>query len=245
MKMLVGQIRIETKLFLRGRQALFLTLAFPVIMILIFGAVFGGQSWSGISAIDYLLPGIIGMALMMACMTNNAVSITTDRDKGIYRRLSLTPLRRQTLLAGHVIVRYLVGLASTILLMVIGIAVFKAHVGGNYLLFWLVLTLGALAFVTMGFIISALAKNTQSAQALSMAVLFPLMFLGCCFWPLDAMPSFLRPLCEALPTFRMNTALRVITVEGAGFNGIWQDLIIIVGWLVACSIVAVRFFKWE
>jgi ABC-2 type transport system permease protein len=245
MKMLMGQIRLETKLYLRGRQALFLTLAFPVIMILIFGAVFGGQKWSGIPAIDYLLPGIIGMALMMACMTNNAVSITTDRDKGIYRRLSLTPLKRQTLLTGHVIVRYLVGLASTILLMVIGITVFKAHVGGNYFLFWLVLTLGALAFVTIGFIISAFVKNTQSAQALSMAVLFPLMFLGCCFWPLDVMPSFLRPLCEALPTFRMNTALRMITVEGAGFSVIWQDLLVIVGWLVACSIVAVRFFKWE
>jgi ABC-2 type transport system permease protein len=245
MKTLIGQIRIETKLFLRGRQALFLTLAFPVIMILIFGAVFDGQNWSGIPAIDYLLPGIIGMALMMACMTNNAVSITTDRDKGIYRRLSLTPLKRRTLLTGHVIVRYLVGLASTILLMVIGIAVFKAHVGGNYFLFWLVLTLGALAFVTLGFIISALVKNTQSAQALSMAVLFPLMFLGCCFWPLDVMPSFLRPLCEALPTYRMNTALRVITVEGASFSGIWQDLLVIVGWLVGSSILAVKFFKWE
>jgi ABC-2 type transport system permease protein len=245
MKILLRQIKLEIKLYLRGRQALFLTLAFPVIMILIFGAVFGSQSWSGIPAIDYLLPGIIGMALMMACMTNNAVSITTDRDKGIYRRLSLTPLKRRTLLTGHIIVRYLVALVSTVLLMVIGIAAFKAHAGGNYFLFWLVLTLAALAFVTMGFVISTLSKNTQSAQALSMAVLFPIMFLGCCFWPLDIMPSFLRPICEALPTFRMNDALRMITVEGVGFNGIWQDLLVIIGWLVVCSIVAVKFFKWE
>jgi ABC-2 type transport system permease protein len=245
MNILIGQIRLETKLFLRARQALFLTLAFPVIMILIFGTVFGGQDWSGTPAIDYLLPGIIGMALMMACMTNNAVSITTDRDKGIYRRLSLTPLRRRTLLTGHVVVRYLIGLVSTVLLMAIGIAVFKAHVGGNYFLFWLVLTIGALAFVTLGFVISALVKSTSSAQALSMAVLFPLMFLGCCFWPLDIMPAFLRPVCEALPTFRMNTALRIISVQGAGFRGIWQDLLVMLGWLVGCSGIAVRFFKWE
>ena len=245
MKTLTRQVILETKLFSRARQALFLTLAFPVIIILIFGAVFGGQSWSGIPAIDYLLPGIIGMALMMACMTNNAVSITTDRDKGIYRRLSLTPLKRRTLLTGHVVVRYLIALVSTILLMVIGVAVFKAYVGGNYFLFWLVLTLAALAFVTLGFVISGLVKNTSSAQALSMAVLFPLMFLGCCFWPLDIMPSFLRPICEALPTFRMNTALRMITVQGVGFNGIWQDLLIMLGWLVGCSAIAVKFFKWE
>jgi ABC-2 type transport system permease protein len=245
MKILIGQIRLETKLILRQRQALFLTLAFPVIMILIFGAVFGNQNWSGIPAIDYLLPGIIGMALMMACMTNNAVSITTEREKGIYRRLSLTPLKRRTLLTGHVFVRYLIALVSTILLMIIGILAFKAHVGGNYFLFWLVLTLGALTFVTIGFVISMLVNNTSGAQALSMAVLFPLMFLGCCFWPLDVMPGFLRPICEALPTFRMNTALRVITVQGVGFNGIWQDLLVMLGWLVVCSIVSVIFFKWE
>jgi ABC-2 type transport system permease protein len=99
--------------------------------------------------------------------------------------------------------------------------------------------------VTLGFIISALVKNTQSAQALSMAVLFPLMFLGCCFWPLDAMPSFLRPLCEALPTLRMNTALRMIAVQGAGFSVIGQDLLVMLGWLVGGSILAVKFFKWE
>jgi ABC-2 type transport system permease protein len=245
MKTLAAQIQMETKLFLRARQALFLTLAFPVIMILIFGAVFGNESWSGIPAIDYLLPGIIGMAMMMACMTNNVVSITAERDRGIYRRLSLTPLNRQTLLTGHVTVRYLVALASTVLLILIGVAVFKAQVGGNYFLYWLVLTVAALAFVMLGFVLTIFVKNTQSAQALSMAVLFPLMFLGCCFWPLDAMPNFLRPVCEALPTLRMNTALRMIVIRGAGFGGIWQDLLVMLGWVVGCSTIAVKFFKWE
>jgi ABC-2 type transport system permease protein len=178
-------------------------------------------------------------------MTNNVVSITAERDRGIYRRLSLTPLKRQTLLTGHVIVRYLVALASTILLIVIGVAVFRAHIGGNYFLYWLVLTIAALAFVTLGFVLTIFVKNTQSAQALSMAVLFPLMFLGCCFWPLDAMPNFLRPICEALPTLRMNTALRMIVIQGAGFGGIWQDLLVMLGWVVGCSVIAVKFFKWE
>jgi ABC-2 type transport system permease protein len=78
MRTLVGQIRLETKLLFRDKRSLFLTLAFPVIMILIFGSVFSGQNWSGIPAINYLLPGMIVMALMMACMNNNAVKITND-----------------------------------------------------------------------------------------------------------------------------------------------------------------------
>ena len=245
MKTLVGQVKMETKMFLRAKQAMFMTLAFPVIMILIFGSVFSGQTWSGVPAINYLLPGIIVMAMMMVCMSNNAVAITTERDDGTYRRLSLTPLKRRTLLTGHVFVRYMVALVSTALLIIIGVEAFKAHIGGNQALFFLVLTLGAITFVTLGFVIATIAKNANSAQALSMAVLFPFMFLGACFWPLDQMPSFLHPICQILPTLHLNNALRTILVQGGGFGSIWQDLLVLTGWLVGCSAIAVKFFKWE
>lgn len=245
MTTLAGQIKLETKLFLRGKQNLFLTLAFPVIMILIFGAVFSGQSWSGIPAINYLLPGIIVMALMMACMNNNAVKIVNEREKGVYRRLSLTPLKRQTLLIGDIFVRYLIVLASTMLLIAIGVSVFKANVGGNYFLFWFVLTIGALTFVTLGFVLTALVKNTNSMMTLGMAVLFPFMFLGGCFWPIEQIPVFLRPVCEALPVLHLNTALRMVVMQGAGFNEIWHEFPVLLGWLVGCSILAVKLFKWE
>jgi ABC-2 type transport system permease protein len=239
------QIKLETKLFLRGKQALFFTFAFPAIMILIFGSVFGDQNWSGVPAINYLLPGIIVMALMMACMSSNAVKITNERDKGIYRRLAVTPAKRQTLLMGDVFVRYLIAIVSTLLLIAIGVIVFKAQIVGNYLLFWFVLTLGVLVFISLGFVLSSIVKNTNGAQALSMGILFPFMFLGTCFWPLEQMPAFLHPVCEVLPTLHLNNALRMIAVQGMGFGAIWQDLLVLLGWLIVCSVVAVKFFKWE
>jgi ABC-2 type transport system permease protein len=239
------QIKLETKLLLRDKRTLFTTLAFPVIMILIFGSVFSGQKWSGVPAINYLLPGIIVMALMMACMSNNAVKIASERDKGIFRRLSLTPLKRQTLLFGNIFVRYLVAMVSTALLIAIGVSVFKANVGGNFILFWGVLTFGTLVFVTVGFVLASLAKNANTAMTLGMAVLFPLMFLGGCFWTTDLFPTFLRPVCEALPTLHLNNALRMIAVQGAGLNEIWHEFPVMAGWLVGGSILAVKFFKWE
>jgi ABC-2 type transport system permease protein len=185
------------------------------------------------------------MAVMMACMNNNAVKITNDREKGIYRRLSLTPLKRQSLLAGHVFVRYLIMLASTALLIAIGVSVFKAEVGGNYFLFWFVLTVGALVFIALGFVLSSMVKNSNSANALGTAVLFPFMFLGASFWPLEQMPLSLRPVCEALPALHLNTALRVIVVQQAGLGVVWHEFPVMLGWLAACSILAVKFFKWE
>jgi ABC-2 type transport system permease protein len=240
-----AQIRLETKLFLRERQNVFFTLAFPVILILIFGSVFGGQSWYGVAAINYLLPGIIAMAVMMACMNNNALKVVNERERGIYRRLSLTPLKRHTLLLGDIFVRYLVALASTLLLIAIAIGVFNAQVGGNHFLFWFVLTVGSLTFVALGLVLTILVKNTNSMTSLGMAVLFPFMLLGACFWPLDQMPTFLHPLCEALPSLHLNTALRMIAVQGASMSDIWPEFPVILGWLVGSSVLAVRFFRWE
>ena len=245
MNTLIAQINLESKLFLRDKRSLFMTFAFPVIMVFIFGWAFGNQTWSGLPAINYLLPGIIVMALMMVALNNNAVKIAGDREKGIYRRLSLTPLKKQTLLMGHIFIRYFIIIVSTLLLIVIGAIFFKTHIVGNAFLFLLVLTLGALTFMALGFFLSNLVKNTNSALTLCMAVLFPLMFLGGCFWNLDQMPSFLRTVSDVLPTTHLNTALRMIAVQGGGFSQIWPELPVILGWLVGCSILAVKFFKWE
>jgi ABC-2 type transport system permease protein len=146
---------------------------------------------------------------------------------------------------GQIFVRYLIVLISTLLLIAIGAIVFKTRLGGNNFLFLLALTLGALTFTALGFVLSSLVKNTSSAMTLCMAVLFPLMFLGGCFWSLDQMPPFLRLVCNALPTTHLNTALRMIAVQGAGFGQIWPELPVLLGWLAGCSVLSVKFFKWE
>jgi len=245
MTTLVGQIRLEAKIFLRGKQNVFMTLAFPVIMILIFGAVFSSQTWSGVPAINYLIPGIIVMALMMVCMNNNAIKVVGEREKGIYRRLSLTPLKKQTLLLGDIFVRYAIVIVGTMLLTAVGTVVFKAHLDVSHFLFWFVLTLGTLTFIAIGFVLTSIAKNTNSMMTIGMAVLFPFMFLGACYWPLEQMPTFIRPFCEALPTLHLNAALRMIAIQGAGFSQIWPELPVLLAWLVGSSVLAVKCFKWE
>lgn len=245
MKSLLRQIKLETKVFLRERQNLFLTMAFPVILIFIFSSVFHEQSWSGIKAINYLLPGIIVMSLMMVCMNNNAVKIVNEREKGVYRRLFLTPLKKRTLLIGNIIVRYIIAMVATMLLITVGITLFKADISGNYFLLWFVWSLGSLTFIVLGFVLASLVKDTNGMTTLGMAVLFPLMFLGGCFWPIDQMPAFLIPVCKALPTLRLNTALRMITVQNAGFHDIWQELPIVLIWLTGCSILSIKLFRWE
>jgi len=78
-----------------------------------------------------------------------------------------------------------------------------------------------------------------------MIVFFTLMFLGGCFFPIDQMPEFLRPVCEALPSLHLNDALRMIAVEEVGIIEVWREIPVLLGWLAGCSILAVKFFRWE
>jgi ABC-2 type transport system permease protein len=245
MNTLAGQMKLEFKLFLREKEALFWTLAFPVFMIILFGLIWKEETWDGMPTIGYILPGIIVMAMMTTCIVSTATGVVEEREKGIFRRLSLTPLKRQTLIGGQIINRYLTVLVQTALLIAIGIAFFGAAIDGNLLLFWAVLTLGAISFLALGFALAALIKNEKSAHPLSMIVFFTLMFLGGCFFPLEQMPEFVRPVCEALPSLHLNDALRMIAIEKAGASDIWREIPVLLGWLGGCSVLAVKFFRWE
>jgi ABC-2 type transport system permease protein len=245
MKTLAGQMKLELKLFLREKEALFWTLAFPVFMIVVFGLIWKDEAWGGVPTIAYILPGVIVMAVMTTCIVSTATGVVEEREKGIFRRLSLTPLKRQTLIGGQIVNRYLIVLAQTIILIAIGIAFFGATIDGNLLLFWAVLTLGAISFLALGFALAALIKNEKSAHPLSMIVFFIMMFLGGCVFPIEQMPQFLHPVCEALPSLHLNDALRMIAVEEVEISQVWREAPVLLGWLGGCSLLAVKFFKWE
>ncbi len=247
MKILLGQIAIETKLFLRRKDDLFWTLAFPMFFMVLYGVIYGDQMWAdyGMPAIDYMLPGIVVLALMVTGIMTTASGFAEEREKGIYRRLSLTPLKRSTLIAGQILHRYLVILVQTLLLLLVGILAFKIKIASNYFLFWLVLTFGAFCFLCIGFALTGLIRSARSATPISMSAFFILMFLGSIFIPITVMPDFLRVISNSLPSTHLGDALRLVTINGAGISEIGKNLLIVGGWTIGCLGLAIKFFRWE
>ncbi len=246
MKMLLGQIAMETKLFVRRRDDLFWTLAFPVFFMVMYGFIYGDQMWNeyGMRAIDYLAPGMLVMALMVTGIMSNASGFAEEREKGIYRRLSLTPLKRSTLIGGQILHRYLVILVQTVLLLLIGVLAFEIKIEANYLLFWVVLTVGAICFLTVGFALTGLIRSARSASPIAMSAFFILVFLGGIFVPVAIMPGFLKYVTNVLPSTHLNDALRLVMVNGAGLADIWKPLLVAIAWTIGCLAVTIRFFRW-
>jgi ABC-2 type transport system permease protein len=245
MKVLVNQIKLESRLFLRDRGELFWALAFPIFFIVLFGLIYQGESWDGMPPITFITPGIITMAVMVTCIMNTTMGFTGDRGKGIFRRLSITPLKRQTLIGGQIVARYLIILVQTVLLIVVGVSFFEVTIGGNYFLFWIALTIGSLAFLAMAFALTTLIKTEKSTIPVSMTFFFILLFLGGCLFPVDIMPKFIQYVYEVLPSAHLNEAFRAISIDEAGFGTVWPEFLKLGGWAVVFSVIAVKFFRWE
>jgi ABC-2 type transport system permease protein len=247
MKTLLGQIAIENKLFIRAKDALFWTLLFPAFFIVLYGFIYGDQVWSSYNmrAIDYTLPGLIIMAILVTGIMATATGFIEDREKGIFRRFAVTPLKRQTIIAGSIIQRYIVILVQTVILILIGVLAFQAEISGNFFTFWLVLTVAALCFLSIGFALTTAVKSARAATPVCMIAFFILLFLGGIFFPLEIMPEFLQYICKVLPSTHINDAMRMIIIEGEGLGAVWQELLIVLGWTAACLIISVKFFKWE
>jgi ABC-2 type transport system permease protein len=237
-------VGIETKLFLRYKESLFWNFAFPVFFMLLFGLIgFGGGD--GVQYIDFLLPGVIAMAIMTTCLISTAIDIVSDRDRGIFRRLFVTPLPKSVFLGGKIVSRYIIVLLQTLLLIVIATVFFGVRIGGNLVLFWLVLTVGMFCFLSLGFLIASFVRRTESVQPISMITFFVMMFLGETFWPMRLMPGFLRVIARVLPSTHLNAALREISIAGAGIGAIRGEILILLCWLVVCFALSSRLFRWE
>jgi len=197
-----------------------------------------------ISTVTYLVPSILAMALMQLGVFA-AIPLVEQREKGILKRMGATPLERWKLVGSNVLLRLMVAAADTVLIIGIGVAVFKIDLVGNLLAAGAIVFLGAGAFLALGFMLASFLKTEEQANGVVQVVQMPLMFLSGIFFPFDFMPDFLRSIARLLPLTYLGDGLRQTMVNGTQIAPLGLDVAILAGWLVVCLAVAARSFRWD
>jgi ABC-2 type transport system permease protein len=194
--------------------------------------------------IDYLVPSILAMSLMQLGLYS-AVTLVTQRESKLLRRLSATPLRRSTLVASQVTQRVLISVLQAVILIGVGKLFFHVDFTRDLpsLLFFIVL--GTLAFVAMGFVVGAVAGSAESAMPLVQFIALPMLFLSGIFFEVDAGPAFLQPITRIMPLTYLGDAIRQSTVHVTALNPLWVDAAVLTGWLAVSFVLSVRLFRWE
>jgi ABC-2 type transport system permease protein len=174
-----------------------------------------------------------------------AIPLVADREKKILKRLNATPLHRWQLVGSNVVMRLIIGIIQTIIIVAVGTALFGLQMTGSLLLLSGLVVLGALAFISLGYVIASFAPTEDAANSMTSVVQFPLMFLSGTFFVIDQMPQPLQVVARFLPLTYLSDGLRQVMVNGTAFSPLWFCFAVLVGWTAVCFGISAKFFKWQ
>jgi len=192
----------------------------------------------------FLLPGLLGLNLLMMGVFAVAMVDVDLRVKGIYKRLATTPLPRSVYLSAQMLVRLVTVVFSAAALITVGALVFGIHNQGSYLDLLVLIFLGTACFASMGYLLASFARTVEAGNGLANLVFMPLMMLSGVYFSLDAAPAWLQKTADLLPLTPLLKALRSVFNDGASLASQSPSIMIIAVWTVVLFVGATRRFKW-
>jgi ABC-2 type transport system permease protein len=247
---LVGhQFRFDQKAFWRNPASVGFTVFFPVLLLVIFGSIFGSDTvevrGGHIDTDTYYVPAIISMAIISSTMQTLAMSLVIAREDGRLKRGRGTPMPPWVFIAGRVGNSIVTALLMLALLSLIGGIAYSVHFPWNRLPeILLTLAVGAAAFSCLGIALTAAIPTQDAAAPIVNFLLLPLYFLSGVFIPDDQLPSGIIHFADIFPIRHFFLAFFEAFVPGGAHTIAWGDLLVVAIWGVAGLLLAVRFFRW-
>lgn len=195
--------------------------------------------------VDFMVPGVMAMVLMFGGIMGFSEVVAARREKGILRRVKVSPISLPKFLGSGMATVVVTALIQAAVLMTVGWLVFQVNINGSFLNIAVVVVVGCLSFVALGFMISSLTKTSKSAMLAGNAITMPMMFLSGLFFSVEWVPAALKVIAHCLPLYYLGDAMRGVMIDAASLADIWLDLLVLIGFGLACFLVAVRFFRWE
>ena len=239
-------LAFETKRMLRNFPALFFGLAFPVLVLAIFGGIYGNEPsdfWDGRGTVDMSVPAYVGLVLAVAGLMSFPLGMVEYRSRGFLRRLRATPARPGLFLAAQVTVNTVISVVGIGLLMAVGAIAFGLHAPARPWEFAGVALLAAAAMFGLGMVIASVSSSEQAALVIANLVYFPMIFLTGATVPLDLMPDVMRSISDALPLSYAVQALQTTWVGGEAT--MTTALLVLAGTVAVCAAIAGWLFRWE
>ncbi|MEO1784332.1 ABC transporter permease [Thermodesulfobium sp. 4217-1] len=170
----------------------------------------------------FLVPGLIAVLISLSTLVLTAMAIVREKERGTYEQLIVTPLRPIELTIGKVMPYAIIGYAQMSLVIIAAVALFNLNIKGNLFLLYIFALPFILANLSLGYIISTLAKNQQQALQMSFFLMVPIFLLSGFMFPREAMPGIIYYLSYIAPATFFLVVVRGIILKGLGFFELWQ-----------------------
>ena len=237
--MVLAQTWLEVRLVLRNGEQVVLTVVIPALLLIFFGSIRVLALGSG--GIDYLVPGVMTVAVLSTAFAGQAIATGFDRRSGVLKRLSASPLSRSGLIVAKTLAVASIEVMQLLLISVIGRFMGWSPSGGVGSALVL-LVLGTASFSGLGLVMAGTLRAEATLAAANLLFLL-LLAGGGIFVPLAKFPGELRPLLSLLPTAALSDGLRQGFATPDQFPV--AAAMILLGWAVVSIAGAALTFRWE
>jgi ABC-2 type transport system permease protein len=170
--------------------------------------------------------------------------ISIYREGGILKRLRATPLRPQTILSAHVIVKLLLTAATLSLMLLAGKRYFPPGAHIPWFSFTIALLISTWSILSVGFLIASIVPTARFAQPIGAIILYPMVGFSGLFVPIADLPPVLRAIARVLP---LTYAVRLL--EGIWNGDVWlahlTDVAALTGLFILFTAISAKVFRWE
>jgi ABC-2 type transport system permease protein len=199
----------------------------------------------GTRYIDFLVPGLITMGVMMSCMWGISYGIIEKRSKKLLRRLVATPMKKSHFLIALITVRITMNFIESAVLFVFSLIAFKITIQGDISALIIMFLAGNIAFAGIAVFVSSHTSNTEVGNGLINFVVFPLMILSGIFFSYQNFPDWSLPVIRNLPLAMLTDGIRSIFNEGAGYHEVALPILILLSIGVIFFSAGLKIFKWH
>lgn len=250
------RIGVELKQFFRDRDSAVWNFALPVLLLVIFGSVFGGQELgpTGITFAQYFVAGMIASGVLYTSFQNLAIAIPLEREDGTLKRLRGTPMPKSAYFIGKIGTVFVTYVAQVTILITVGALFYGIEVpdtAAKWATFAWVSVLGLVACTLCGIAFSVVPRSGKGASAIVSPIVLVLQFTSGVFFLFQDLPSWMQTFASFFPLKWLTQGMRYVFLpdEAAALEvaGAWELPLVaavLAGWCVIGLVAALVFFRW-
>ncbi|KMK77546.1 ABC transporter permease [Alkalihalobacillus pseudalcaliphilus] len=239
--------RTELIVYFRDWQAAFWTFFFNLIILFVFGWVFGnepGGMGGEFGFVDMFLPGLIGISIVAIAVFTIGSSVVEYRERAVLKRYLVTPVKPEQLISSFLLLGFLLLLMNALISIVAAIFIFGAPLPANPTGVAVATMLSALAFYSIAFLLFSFVKTVKAAGAIAAIILNFSMILSGAFLPLEIFPTFIQYITYINPLMYTVDVLQGMWLTGDSFRDHYLHLSVLTTMFMVASFLASRFFRW-
>jgi ABC-2 type transport system permease protein len=198
--------------------------------------------------IDFILPGQLGFSLLSTGVFGVAFLFFNLRNTLVLKRFFATPIKKPYIVLGEAFSRLIFSLLGAIIIIAIGRFAFGFTLVHGFLTvieMLFISAVGLIVFMGFGFIVSGVAKNESTIPVMANIFTLPQFLLAGTFFDISVFPSWLQPVCKALPLTYLNQAMRKVAFDGVSIFSLGTEFMVLAIWGIVLYAIAVWVFRWE